>query len=137
MALSTQTMCQVFIRVWGFVTIHPSIELHRIPRRQHRQGRLQGFGIRHAGGLQHSSLGLQAGQFSIDKLQALQLRFGLVREGIEVVGLVVYGDGGHGMLRVKVINGNMNFIAARPLFIRARAIFCINYHYCPVNVVLV
>ena len=56
---------------------------------------LQGFAVRHASGLQHSGLGLQALQFSIDKLQALQLLFGLCGEGVYVVGFVVDGDGWH------------------------------------------
>ena len=40
----------------------PSIELHRIPCKR-RQGRLQGFGVGHAGGIQHGGLGAQALQF--------------------------------------------------------------------------
>ena len=51
---------------------------------------IQSFGIGHTCRLQHSRLGLQALQFSIDKLQALQLRVKqrakLSRLGVESFG---------------------------------------------------
>ena len=70
----------------------PSVELHGVANRQHRQGRVQGIGVRDASGLQHGGLCVQAGKFGIHKLQAAKLRFGLIAERVDVVVLVVDGD---------------------------------------------
>lgn len=54
-----------------------------------RQGRLQGLGIGHAGGLIGSDLGLQALQFLVAELHGGELRCGFVRERVGVVVNVV------------------------------------------------
>ena len=57
--------------------------------------------------------GLAGGPVRHRQMQTGELSFGLSREGVEVVGMVVYGDGGHGgsqllkhllQLLIKVIN---------------------------------
>jgi hypothetical protein len=69
-------------------------ELERIASRHRGQCFFQGFGISHAGGLVRGSLGLQAGQFLIAKLDGGKLSFGFVGECLGVVVNVVDFDGG-------------------------------------------
>ena len=46
--------------------------------------------------MQHGGLGFEALQFGVNKTQALELGFGIVREAVEVVVAIVDFDGGHG-----------------------------------------
>jgi hypothetical protein len=74
----------VVVEVAERVQFSKSIELHRVASEGRWQGGLECFGVSRAGGLQYGGLGLQALQLGIDKLQALQLRFGLIREAVGV-----------------------------------------------------
>jgi len=56
---------------------------------------LQCLGISHAGGLQCSGLGLQAGEFTVHKLDAGQLCLGFVGQAVEFVILAVDVQGRH------------------------------------------
>ena len=73
-----------------------SIELQRVTRKGGGQSRLEGIRVGHAGGLQHGGLGGQAGQLCVCELQAGELGFDFIAEGVKVVVLVVDGNVGHG-----------------------------------------
>jgi hypothetical protein len=53
--------------------------------------------------LQHGGLSVQAGEFSVYKLQVGELGFGFVAEGVEVAALFVDGDFGQGCSFRKII----------------------------------
>jgi hypothetical protein len=71
-----------------------SIQLHGVVNGC-RQRQTQRIGISHAGCLQHSRLYGKALQLRITELQALQLRFGVIGQGVELVVFVVYGNHGY------------------------------------------
>lgn len=78
-----------------FLVSTASIKFNRIANRGGGQCCLQSIGIGHAGCLKSCGLGLQAGQFGVAELKAHQLSLGFVCEFVGVVGVVVYGYGGH------------------------------------------
>lgn len=71
---------------------HPSRQLDRVAARHCRQRRLQGIRVGHPRRLHCRHLRLQAGEFLVYELDALQLRLGVIGKAIEVVAFVVDGD---------------------------------------------